>query len=53
MREICLTFEAYQKNVLIDAIVLGIVNGNDNQEAETAGEKSTNSMWVINTVSPA
>lgn len=39
--------------MLIDAIVLGIVNGSDNQEAKTAGEKSTNSMWVINMVSPA
>ena len=46
-------FEAYQENVLIDAVVLGFVNSSDNQEAETAGEMSTNSMWVIHTVSPA
>lgn len=46
-------FEAYRRNVLIDAVVLGIVNGSDSQEAETAGEKSPNCMWVINVVVPA
>lgn len=39
--------------MVIDALVHGVVNGSDNQEAEMAGEESINSMWVVNTVSPA
>lgn len=34
-------------------LFVGSLSGTGNQEAETAGEKSINSMWVVNMVSPA
>lgn len=34
-------FEAYQQNVLVDAIAAGVVNGSNNREARAPREKCT------------